>query len=84
MTPYEPFIINNLNVCIYAYNPFPSDPLRASMLVYHTCADVYISQPPTPLTPYEPFILNSLNIAMLSPNLQLSWRLSWLLSLFFY
>ena len=68
MTPYEPFILNRLNVYIYAYHPFPSDPLRASMLVYHTCADVYIIQLLTPMTPYEPFILNRLNIAMLSPS----------------
>ena len=50
MTPYEPFILNSLNVCIYAYHPFPPDPLKASMWVNHTYATVYIIQPPTPMT----------------------------------
>ena len=64
MTPYEPFILNSLNVCIYAYHPFPPDPLKASMWVNRTYATVYIIQPLTPMTPYAPFILNSLNICI--------------------
>ena len=64
MTPYEPFILNSLNVCIYAYHPFSPDPLKTSIWVNRTYAAVYIIQPLTPMTPYAPFILNSLNICI--------------------